>query len=86
MDLVKAPRRADSKVTTRLSVRQVCELREKRLDQEEVVGEMTRAVEALKRDKEALAKKEKIIDGALKQVLTRAWQATHPEVSQIRRC
>jgi cilia- and flagella-associated protein 44 len=47
--------------------RQVCELREKRLDQEEVVAEMTKAVEALRKEKEAMGKKEKMIDTALKQ-------------------
>lgn len=46
---------------------QVCELREKRLDQEEVAAEFQKAVEGLKKDNEALVKKEKIVDLALKQ-------------------
>mmetsp|Transcript_35408 Transcript_35408/g.86233 ORF Transcript_35408/g.86233 Transcript_35408/m.86233 type:complete len:323 (-) Transcript_35408:76-1044(-) len=46
---------------------QVCELREKRLDQEEVLGEFQKAVEALKKDKESLVKKDKVMDAALKQ-------------------
>ena len=46
---------------------QVCELREKRLDQEELLAEFTKAADALKKEQEALQKKEKIIDLALKQ-------------------
>ncbi len=46
---------------------QVCELREKRLDQEEVLAEFQKAVEALKREKESLVKKDKVMDSALKQ-------------------
>jgi len=41
---------------------QVCELREKRLDQEEMLAEFQKAADALKKDQEALVKKEKIID------------------------
>ena len=44
---------------------QVCELREKRLDQEDVLAELQKTVEALKKDHEALVKKERIIDTAL---------------------
>jgi len=46
---------------------QVCELREKRLDQEETLAEFQKAADTLKKDQEALMKKEKIIDQALKQ-------------------
>ena len=46
---------------------QVCELREKRLDQEEMLAEFQKAVDALKKEHEALQKKEKIVDAALKQ-------------------
>ena len=46
---------------------QVCELREKRLDQEEMLADFQKAADALKREQEALTKKEKIIDQALKQ-------------------
>ena len=46
---------------------QVCELREKRLDQEEMLAEFQKAADTLKKDQEALMKKEKIIDQALKQ-------------------
>jgi hypothetical protein len=44
---------------------QVCELREKRLDQEDVLADLQKAVEALKKDHEALVKKERVIDVAL---------------------
>ena len=44
---------------------QVCELREKRLDQEDVLADLQKAVEALKKDHEALVKKERVIDAAL---------------------
>ncbi|KAJ1483700.1 hypothetical protein T484DRAFT_1949413 [Baffinella frigidus] len=46
---------------------QVCELREKRLDQEEMLSEFQKAVDLLKKENEALQKKDKIIDAALKQ-------------------
>ena len=45
----------------------MCELREKRLDQEETLAEFQKAADTLKKDQEALMKKEKIIDQALKQ-------------------
>ena len=44
---------------------QVCELREKRLDQEDVLADLLKTVEALKKDHEALIKKERVIDAAL---------------------
>ena len=44
----------------------VCELREKRLEQEEVYAEFQKGVEALKKENDMLIKKEKIIDNALK--------------------
>ena len=46
---------------------QVCELREKRLDTEETLAEFQKAADTLKKDQEALTKKEKLIDQALKQ-------------------
>jgi hypothetical protein len=45
----------------------VCELRDKRLDQEEVLNEYSKAVEQLKKDNDALVKKEKLIDGQLRE-------------------
>jgi hypothetical protein len=44
----------------------VCELREKRLDQEEVYTEFQKGIEALKKENDMLIKKEKAIDTALK--------------------
>ena len=44
----------------------VCELRERRLEQEEVYAEFQKGVEALKKENEMLIKKEKTIDKALK--------------------
>ena len=40
----------------------MCELRDKRLDQEEVYAEFQKSIEALKKENEALIKKEKLID------------------------
>ena len=48
----------------------VCELREKRLEQEEVYAEFQKGVEALKKENDMLIKKEKIIDTALKTTET----------------
>ncbi|KAJ3045333.1 Cilia- and flagella-associated protein 44 [Rhizophlyctis rosea] len=44
----------------------VVELRDKKLDQEDILGEIQKAIEALKKENDALIKKEKIIDLALK--------------------
>jgi len=44
----------------------VCELREKRLEQEEVYTDFQKGVEALKKENDMLIKKEKLIDKALK--------------------
>jgi hypothetical protein len=44
----------------------VCELREKRLEQEEVYADFQKGVEALKKENDTLIKKEKLIDKALK--------------------
>ena len=44
---------------------QVCELREKRLDQEEVLAEFQKALEALKKENDSLLKKDKAIDAAM---------------------
>ena len=46
---------------------QVCELREKRLDQEEMLAEYQKGADQLKKDLDGLVKKEKIIDSALRQ-------------------
>jgi len=46
---------------------QVCELREKRLDQEEMLAEYQKGADQLKKDLDGLTKKEKIIDTALRQ-------------------
>ena len=48
----------------------VCELREKRLEQEEVYTDFQKAVEALKKENEMLVKKEKGIDRLLKETET----------------
>ncbi|MEM8709793.1 MAG: amidohydrolase family protein [Planctomycetota bacterium] len=44
----------------------VCDLRERRLDQEEVIAEFQRAMDQLKKDKDALTKKQKNIETGLK--------------------
>ncbi|TPX37653.1 hypothetical protein SmJEL517_g00774 [Synchytrium microbalum] len=44
----------------------VLELREKRLDQEDGMAEIQKAIDALRKENEALMKKEKVIDQALK--------------------
>ena len=44
----------------------VCELREKRLEQEEVYADFQKGVEALRKENDMLIKKEKVIDKALK--------------------
>jgi len=44
----------------------VCELREKRLEQEEVYADFQKGVEALRKENDMLIKKEKVIDTALK--------------------
>jgi hypothetical protein len=44
----------------------VCELREKRLEQEELYAEFQKSVEGLKKENDALIRKEKVIDKALK--------------------
>ena len=44
----------------------VCDLRERRLDQEEIITEFQRAMDQLKKDKDALTKKQKNIETGLK--------------------
>ena len=44
----------------------VCQLRERRLDLEEELAEEKKTSESLKKESDALVKKAKIIDGALK--------------------
>ncbi|KAL7754355.1 hypothetical protein RI367_000336 [Sorochytrium milnesiophthora] len=46
---------------------EVLKLREKRLDEEDVVSDIQKAAEVLKKEHESLSKKEKVIDGALRQ-------------------
>ena len=48
----------------------MCELREKRLEQEEVYTEFQQGVESLKKENDMLIKKEKLIDKALKDTET----------------
>ncbi|TPX71174.1 hypothetical protein SpCBS45565_g01378 [Spizellomyces sp. 'palustris'] len=50
----------------RASFARVLELREERLDQEDILAEIQKAVEVLKKENDALIKKEKIIDMALR--------------------
>lgn len=44
----------------------MCELREARLDEEDAAMEVGRALDALKKDRESLAKKERVMDQGLK--------------------
>ena len=44
----------------------MCELREARLDEEDAAMELGRAMDALKKDRESLAKKERLMDQSLK--------------------
>eukprot|EP00002_Diphylleia_rotans_P014287 TRINITY_DN2784_c0_g1_i6.p1 TRINITY_DN2784_c0_g1~~TRINITY_DN2784_c0_g1_i6.p1 ORF type:complete len:1834 (-),score=489.32 TRINITY_DN2784_c0_g1_i6:186-5687(-) len=44
----------------------VCTLRERRLDQEDVLNEIQKSIEVLKKENDTLVKKEKVIDSALK--------------------
>ncbi|KAL0027158.1 hypothetical protein WJX79_011044 [Trebouxia sp. C0005] len=46
----------------------VCELREARLDEEDAAMEVGRAMDALKKDRESLAKKERLMEQSLKAV------------------
>ena len=46
----------------------VCDLREKRLDQEDVIAEFTKSIEALKKEKDMLTKKQKTIELSLKKI------------------
>ncbi|GFH29070.1 uncharacterized protein HaLaN_27665, partial [Haematococcus lacustris] len=43
----------------------VCELREKRLDEEELVAEFTKTIDVLRKEKEGLAKKQKLVEQGL---------------------
>jgi hypothetical protein len=43
----------------------VCDLREKRLDEEELVSDFTKTIDVLKKEKEALAKKQKLVEQGL---------------------
>ena len=45
---------------------QICELREKRLEQEDVYTDFQKGVELLKKENDTLIKKEKVIDKALR--------------------
>ena len=45
---------------------QVCELREARLDEEDAGMEVGRSMDQIKKDRESLAKKERLMDQALK--------------------
>lgn len=45
---------------------QVCELREARLEEEEAAADVGRSMEQLKKDRESLAKKERLMDQVLK--------------------
>ncbi|KAL6756288.1 hypothetical protein V8C86DRAFT_2652820 [Haematococcus lacustris] len=43
----------------------VCELREKRLDEEELVADFTKTIDVLRKEKEGLAKKQKLVEQGL---------------------
>lgn len=47
----------------------MCELREARLDEEDAAGEVSKAMDQLKKDRESLAKKERLMDQSLKVAL-----------------
>jgi len=47
---------------------QVCELRERRLDHEDLLSDFQKSIEALRKENEALVKKEKVIDSGLHSV------------------
>lgn len=49
---------------------QVCDLREKRLDEEELIAEFTKTIDALRKDKEAQAKKQKLLEQGLAAINT----------------
>lgn len=44
----------------------MCELREARLDEEDAAAEVGKAMDQLKKDRESLAKKERLMDQSLK--------------------
>ena len=46
----------------------VCDLREKRLDQDDVINECQRSIDAFKKEKESLLKKQKIIEQSLRTI------------------
>jgi len=46
----------------------VMDLREKRLDQEDVIAEFLKSIDALKKEKDALMKKQKLIESSLKSI------------------
>lgn len=43
----------------------MCDLREKRLDEEELIAEFSKTIELLKKEKDALAKKQKTVEQGL---------------------
>nr|A8J1V4.1 RecName: Full=Cilia- and flagella-associated protein 44 [Chlamydomonas reinhardtii] len=46
----------------------VCDLREKRLDEEDMIAEFTKTIEVLRKEKEALAKKQRLVEQGLAAV------------------
>ncbi|KAK9811670.1 hypothetical protein WJX72_008037 [[Myrmecia] bisecta] len=46
----------------------VCDLREQRLDEEDRISEVNKAIELLKKEKETISKKQKVIDSVLKAI------------------
>mmetsp|Transcript_31350 Transcript_31350/g.43492 ORF Transcript_31350/g.43492 Transcript_31350/m.43492 type:complete len:486 (+) Transcript_31350:207-1664(+) len=46
----------------------VCDLREKRLDQEDVINEFQKSMDTFKKEKDTFSKKQKTIEGALKKI------------------
>lgn len=47
---------------------QVCDLREKRLDEEDMITEFQKTIEVLRKEKETLAKKQKLVEQGLQAV------------------
>ena len=46
----------------------VCDLREKRLDQEDVIGEFQKGIDTLKKEKEQYSKKQKLVETSLSKI------------------
>jgi len=64
----------------------VCDLREKRLDEEELIAEFTKTIETLRKEKEALVKKQKVLEmglAAINQDITEFQKEKQQALNQI---